>query len=109
MVNQILRSAGFRENETYKETRFIKPPKETYCVFLDSVTRRGADDANLIAEHDFTIELYSYIPDPEAEARIEAALDARAIPYDKAARYWLNEEQLYQVVYEFSNIVKGGI
>lgn len=106
MIKEILTSAGFVENKTFKETRFLKPPKSTYTIYLDSFTRRGADSLNLIKEHDYTIELYSYTLDADAEARIEKALDDRAIEYEKQERYWMNDEQLYQVVYDFSLIEK---
>ena len=102
MVKRVLIAAGFEENKTFKETRFLTPPKTTYAVFMDSYTRRGADGLNLIRDHTYTIELYSYKADPEAEARIEAALDALGLEYDKADRYWIQEEQLYQVVYTFN-------
>ena len=106
MVKKVLTGAGFVENETFKETRFLKPPKTTYAVYMDSFTRRGADGLNLIKDHDYTIELYSYTPDPEAEARIEAILDELGLEYDKDDRYWIQEEQLYQVVYTFRFIEK---
>lgn len=106
MVKEILTGAGFVENKTFRETRFITPPKCTYAIYLDSYERRGADGVNLIKDHDYTIELYSYSPDPEAEAKIEAELDKRAISYDKDERYWIKEEQLHQVVYSFNYIEK---
>lgn len=106
MVKEILTGAGFEENKTFKETRFLKPPKTTYAVYMDSFTRRGADGLNLVREHDYTIELYSYKPDPEAEARIEAILDELGLEYDKDDRYWIQEEQLYQVVYTLNHIEK---
>lgn len=106
MVKRVLTAAGFVEGKTFKETRFLTPPKTTYAIFLDSFTRRGADGLNLLKEHAYTIELYCYKPDPEAEARIEAALDALGLEYDKADRYWITEEQLYQIVYNFDFIEK---
>lgn len=106
MVKNVLTLAGFEEGKTFKETRFLRPPKTTYAVFMDSFTRRGSDSHNAIKDHDYTIELYSYTPDPEAESRIEASLDAFAIAFDKADRYWIQEEQLYQVVYTFRFIEK---
>lgn len=106
MVKRILTGAGFEEGKTFKETRFLKPPKTTYAVYMDSFTRRGADGLNLIKDHNYTIELYSYTPDPEAEARIEAILDELGLEYDKDDRYWIQEEQLYQVVYTFRFIEK---
>ena len=106
MVKEILTGAGFVEGETFDETQFINPPNTTYAVFHDSFTRRGADGLNLIKDHTCTIELYSEFPDPDAEARIEAKLDEMAIEYDKEDRYWIQEEQLYQVVYTFNFVEK---
>ena len=106
MVKQILTGAGFVEGKTFRETRFISPPKTTYAVFMDSFKRRGADGFNLIKSHNYTIELYSYTPDPEAESRLEATLDTYGIEFSKDDRYWIEEEQLYQVVYTFDFIEK---
>lgn len=106
MVRRILVEAGFIENETFKETRFLKPPKTTYAVFMDAFTRRGSDDSNFITEHEYTIELYSYTPDPKSEAAIESAFDALGVAFEKADRYWMQDEQLYQVIYTFDWIDK---
>ena len=105
MVNEILTATGL----PYKESRFLKPPKTSYAIFNDSVDRRGGDNINLISQYDVSIELYEYEPDPEAEKSIEDQLDLRGIEYYKEARYWLQTEQLYQVVYDFIYIQKGGI
>lgn len=105
MVKEILDAAGIE----YAETSFRQPPKNTYAVYLDNVEVRGADDINLLEEHSVTVELYEYSKDPEAERRFEKALDDFAIPYTKQARYWLQEEQLYQVVYDFDYINKKEI
>lgn len=109
MVNKILTGAGFVENETFRETRFLKPPKTTYAVFNDTKTVRGPDNVNAIIEHEINIELYEYAPDPTAEAAIEAQFDAYGQPYIKQNRYWINEEQLYQVIYEFNYLTKKGV
>ena len=106
MVKEILTAAGFVENKTFKETRFLRPPKETYAVFLRSYSRRGADDRNFVTECQNSIELYSYAPDADAESRIETALDVRGIPYERSERFWLDTEQLYQVVFDFDYIKK---
>lgn len=108
MVNKILTGAGFVLNKTYRETRFLKPPRETYAVYNDSKQERGADYVNCIAEHDASIELYEYAPDPEAEKRIEDQFDVNGIEYTKQSRYWIHDEQLYQVIYDFNYIEKKG-
>ena len=51
MVKKVLTGAGFVENETFKETRFLKPPKSTYAIYFDSFTGRGADGLNLLKDH----------------------------------------------------------
>jgi hypothetical protein len=106
MVKKILTGAGFEEDKTFKETRFLKPPKTTYAVYEDSFTRRGADGLNLLKEHTCTIELYCYEPDPGAEARIEAMLDSFGIEFNKDPRYWLESEQFWQIVYTFDFVEK---
>lgn len=106
MVKTILTKAGFVENKSFKETRFLKAPKNTYAVFLDSFTRRGSDNSNLIKEHTYTIELYSYRPDPDAEKRIEKALDEYGFDFEKEECYWIQEEQLFQTIYTFDYIEK---
>lgn len=106
MVKDILRGAGFTENVDFKETRFLKPPNTTYAVYMDSYTRRGADAVNLVKEHTYTIELYSYKVDPISENLIEAEFDLRGIEYDKEDRYWINDEGLYQTIYTFDWIEK---
>lgn len=104
MVNKILEATGI----PYKETRFFTPPKSTYAIYNDTKNRRGGDNINLITQHDVSIELYSYKKDPEAEKKIESLLDANGIEYEKQARFWLQEEQLYQVVYDFTYTQKEG-
>lgn len=106
MVKQVLTAAGFKENKTFKATRFITPPKTSYAVYMDSFTRRGADNTNLIKDHTYTIELYCYNPDPGSEKKIEESLDSFGLEYEKADRYWIQEEQLYQTVYTFNFVEK---
>ena len=106
MVKNILTEAGFEINKTFKETRFLKPPKTSYCIYLDNFTRRGGDSVNLIKDHDYTIELYSYTIDLEAENNIEQSLDIYGFEYDKSERFWLDSEQLYQIIYTFNYIEK---
>ena len=105
MVNIILSATGL----PYKESRFLKPPKTTYAVYSDAIDRRGGDNVNLLTQHDVTVELYEYAKDPDAEKALETQLDANGIEFTKAPRYWIAEEQLFQVVYEFTYFSKGGL
>ena len=106
MVKRVLTDAGFIENKTFKECRFLKPPTTTYAIYLDSYEARGADNLNMIKDHEYIIELYSSTPDPGAEHRIEASLDKFALAYEKEDRYWLESEGLYQVIYSFEFLEK---
>ena len=102
MVEKILNAAGIK----FAECLFRQPPKTTYAVYLDDVEVRGADDINLLEEHSVTIELYEYLKDKEAENRIEQAFDDFGIPYKKQSRTWLDDENLYQVIYEFEYLIR---
>lgn len=102
MINEILTASGL----PYKETQFQRPPAKTYAVYMDDVTADGPDYENRIFTHDITVELYEPKPDPEAEAAIERELNARGCKWTKQSRYWVQDAQRYQVIYEFSYIEK---
>jgi len=106
MVKEILTAAGFVEDVTFRETRFVKPPRQSYVVYLESFSARGSDHHNLLRDCTTLIELYTYVPDPDAERRIEAEMDSRGIEYRKDDRYWIQDEQLYQVVYTVEHTEK---
>jgi hypothetical protein len=105
VVKDILQEAGIQA----RAVRFLKPPAGTYAVYLDDTETDGPDGRPCIITHSYTIELYEPAPDDAAEAAIENALTARGIHWTKQARYWIQSEQLYQVVYDFTNITKRRI
>lgn len=102
MTETILNAAGV----PFRRSRFLKPPAGTYAVYMDDVETDGPDGINRIFNHDVTVEVYEAKPDDKTEAAIEAALDAQGLHYTKQDRYWLQDEQRYQVIYEFSYIIK---
>lgn len=103
MVNEILTASGVQ----FRQSRFPKPPAGTYAVYMDDITATGPDHMPArIFTHDITVELYEATPDGVAEAAIEAAITAQGIPWTKQDRYWLQDVQRYQVIYEFSYTVK---
>ena len=107
MIDKIMTAAGFRLNETYRKTRFVSPPADkTYAVYMDDVSVDGPDGMNRIYTHSYTIELYEPAPDDAAESAIETALNAEGLRWEKQDRYWLQDEQLYQTVYDFTYIKK---
>lgn len=107
MIHKILEGAGLVLNKTYRETRFLKPPAVSYAVYHDSRSISGADNLNLLTKHDITIEIYEYTPDVELEKAIEKQLNSIGLEYEKQSRYWIQEAQLYQIIYEFTYYEKG--
>ena len=103
MIKSILDAAAIPS----QEARFPDPQGvPTYAVYFDDVTATGPDGFNRIFTHDATVELYESQRDDAAEAAIEAELNARGIPWTKQSRYWLDKIRRYQVIYEFTFIVK---
>ena len=98
MVEKILNAAGL----PYRQARYADPPSSTYAIYFDEVTADGPDCINCIFTHDVMVELYEPRQDDDAEAAIEAALNAQGLPWTKQARYWLDSVRRYQVVYEFT-------
>ena len=102
MINAILTASGV----PYRQGRFLHPPAETYAVYFDDQTVTAPDPVGVavpvIVQHDCTVELYEPVPDPDAEAAIEAELLARGLEWTKEDQYWLQNVQRYQVVYEFT-------
>ncbi len=105
MLNDIMIASGI----PYRRTRFTKPPAGTYAVTMDDVTTDGPDGMNLIFTHDCTVEVYEPRPDDAAEESMEDALDGAGVPWTKQDRYWLQDEQRYQVIYQFTYIEKRSI
>lgn len=103
MVEEILTMAGVK----HRRNRFPKPPAGTYAVWTDYVDTDGPDGMPpSIYRHRPSIELYEPYPDEETEAKVEAAMDAYNIHWYKQDRYWIDDEQIYQTVYEFSYVEK---
>ena len=106
MIDITLKKAGVK----YRRARYTaKPLPDTYAVTFDDVEAGGADGINCLRTHSCTIELYEAKPDDKAEEAIEAALDELGIEWTKQDRYWLQDEQRYQVIYEFTYIEKRRI
>jgi hypothetical protein len=101
MLNDILTASGI----PYRQGRFLNPPAETYGIYFDNLTVDGPDPLPGVPQtvrHDVMVELYEPQPDPDAEAALEAEFRARGLHWTKEDRYWLQNVQRYQVVYEFN-------
>ena len=102
MIREILTASGV----LFPDTRFTRLPDKTCVIPSDDVTADGADDMNLLYLHNITLEMYEPTPDPKSEEAIESQLNNRGLKWVKQSRYWLQTEQRYQVIYEFSYIEK---
>lgn len=98
MINNLLDRTGL----PYRRARFPSPPRGSYIVYTDDVSTNGPDGVVALLEHSITLELYESNPDDGAETKVEQALYSAALQWVKQDRYWLQDEQRYQVVYEFS-------
>lgn len=101
MVNEIFAASGI----PYRQGRFYNPPATTYGVYFDDLTVDGPDPipgAPQTVRHDVMVELYEPKADPAAETALEAQLKARGLHWTKEDRYWLQNVQRYQVIYEFN-------
>lgn len=104
MVDEMLEEIGI----AHKEIKFNKPPKETYAVWMEDIEAYGADDVNLYWKHFPTIELYAYSESESisSERKIEQYFNERGVAFKKQARFFIQEEQLYQTVYDFEYLSK---
>lgn len=108
MTSEMLTAAGV----LHRRGRFLRMPEETHAVWFDNITADGADQVVSSAglprtyTHDVTVEFYEPKPDDEKEAAFEAELDARGLLWTKQDRYWLEDVQRYQVIYEYSYTTK---
>ena len=75
-------------------------PKVPYMVFLFPASDNFSADGKVYCKiNELNIEMYSEIKDPEKEEQIEAVLDRHGLFYQKTET-WINEEKLYEVLYE---------
>ena len=103
VVTNILARAGVK----FRQSRYMaKPLPDTYAVYFDDREASGADGVNFLITHNITIEVYESKPDEVTERAIEEALDFYGVEWTSQARYWIQEEQRYQVIYEFYYIEK---
>lgn len=98
MVDNILAAAGIPG----RRGRYTGTKPAAYAVWMDDLTTDGPDGLPLLYRHDITLELYEDGPDDKAEAALEAAISAQGLHWTKQDRYWLQTEQQYQVIYEFT-------
>ena len=77
------------------------PDPPFLCFLLPSSDNFSADGQVYQRIDTLHVELYTDKKEPEAEVRVEAALDAQGLFYNKT-EVWIPEERLYEVLYTTS-------
>lgn len=86
----------------FAEGEAVDPP---FLCFLYPGSNNFSADGRVYAKiSEVHLELYTDRKDPEAEAVLEAVLDAHGIFYDKT-EVWIESEKLYEVLYAFETEV----
>lgn len=99
-VDRILADAQISGGETYWDEQ----PVQTYAAWGDHVTTDGSDFGNELIYHEVEIELYELLdnPEPEAHRRLQAALDAEALRWEKEPRLVDIKLRLFMTLYKFT-------
>lgn len=79
----------------------VSPPFITYQFAYSSDVK--ADNQNYVEISNFQIELYTAKKDLAAEKLVQDKLKELGLPYSKIET-WLEEEKLFQVIYEIQLI-----
>lgn len=103
---ELLTAAGIKE----RGSRFLKPPDGAYAVWMDDITADGPDgEPPRIFNHDITVELYEPRRGSRAGVAFEDQLNAHGLHWTKQDRFWIQSEQMYQTIYEYSYTEKRRI
>ena len=82
-VAEIFAAAGLE----YKETKYTKPPQNTYFVAFDHESLVGPDLApGMLREHEITIEAYEPRIDTASESALEAAMTNALLNWTRSDR-----------------------
>lgn len=82
----------------FSEGEAVDPP--FICYRSPGSDNFSADGTVYLSVDVVDIELYTDVKDPELERRVQDALTAAGIFYEKT-EVWIESEKLYEVVYEF--------
>lgn len=83
---------------------FAKPTPPPYLIYQFAYSNDlVADNQNYVEVSNIQVELYTEIKDLVAEQKVQAKLKELSLPYSKLET-WLEEEKLYQIIYEIQLI-----
>lgn len=96
----ILCKAGIGVAHMRQKTKTPLP----YIVYFEAYSTPLASDDGMFAESaNWKVELYTEAKDAKLEDKLEAAMRAAGIVYEKNGR-WIPEERFYQMLYEFEGV-----
>lgn len=102
-VADIIASIGY----TWRYSHFSQTPTPPYVVYYyPSENDVHADDENYVNKRQLFVELFTKSKDDTAEAKVENALRSGGITWYKQTDF-LNDEKLFQTVYESEVIING--
>ena len=76
------------------------PDPPFICFLFPGSDNFSADGRVYLKIRNVNVELYTDLKDPELETRLETVLDRHGIFYQKT-EVWIEEEKLYEVLYQF--------
>lgn len=98
---------------TIRATRLVdKVPANgrPYCVLFDSEELIGPDFApGMLRRHSQTIEHYDYKIDSESRLALESALASAGLEYTRSDTEWLQQEKVYQTLFNFQQMEKRSL
>ncbi len=96
---KVLKSTGIPfAYDHFAEGESPEPP--FICYLFPGSNNFAADGMVYFHIDQVRVELYTDAKTPETEAKVEAALDAAGIFYNKS-EVWISSEKLYEVLYSF--------
>lgn len=81
------------------------PDPPFICFLFPGSDNLFADDTVFQKIDELNIELYTDKKDPDMEAKIENALNAHELPFEKS-EVWIESEKMYEVLYQ-TQIIGG--
>lgn len=96
---ELLKASGIPfAYDHFAEGESPEPP--FICYLLPGSDNFGADGKVYYKISNVNIELYTDEKDPSVEQKLEDAMDAASIFYNKT-EVWISSEKLYEVLYSF--------
>lgn len=100
-LNTALRATGYPVAYSHFK-QAVTPPYIAYIEAGDSDIK--ADNHNYLSISNINVELYTDKKDLTAEAALQNKLKELEIPYRKNPDTWIEEEGLFQIIYEIQLI-----